>query len=453
MSDIVVYQHKNEKQNQFHDTVMKAVARITGFEYSYFLYGGAIRGGKTFVCLYIFVVLARLFPGSRWHVIREDNPALESTSIPSMEKLIGKEGADFTWKRSKGSVQVVFTNGSRIFFMAESIQKDKELKEFLGLETNGILLEQMEALSEKLWERAIERIGSWYIDPMPIPLLLGTFNPSPGWVKKKIYDKFIKGLLSKPYFYQPALPDDNPFVTKEQWANWSNLDPESQKIMIKGIWSFKIGGNIWAYSFDEDRHVLPARIKNANGVEVPNPFFELDKRLPVHLIFDFNVDPMTCLVAQREGTEWGKIIKEYRLLSSDIFELLDRIKIDLAGYYLVATGDATGRARQGNNKGAKSYLDSIRRELQLSDRQMQFPPVNPSVKNTRVVVNSVFHKHPRFFISSDCLFLIDDLHTVKTDDFGELDKNKIDPTKTHLLDNLRYFMWNYFRTWLKISFN
>lgn len=444
VKELTVFEFKNKKQNEFYDTVMKSLARVPGVLFRYFFYGGAIRGGKTFVCLYIFWELAKLFPGSRWYVIREDNPALESTSIPSMEKLIGKHGQGFKWIRKAGSVQVVLENGSRIFFKSENLVKDKELKEFLGLEMNGVLLEQMEALSEKLFTRVKERIGSWYIDPMPIPLLLGTFNPSPTWIKKTIYDAFMKNQLPAAWYYLPALPDDNPFVTADQWENWNTLDPESQQVMIKGVWSFKLDGNIWAYAFDEERHV----------VDKADPSMQLDKRLPVHLIFDFNVDPMTCLVAQREGIAMGKIVNEYRLRNSDIFEMTERIKIDLIneGYFIVATGDASGRNRAGQTRGAKSYVDIIRAELKLSDRQMQFPTDNPSIKNTRVVVNSLFHNHKNFKISSACIWLIDDLNTVKTNSEGDIDKKKIDATKTHLLDNLRYFCWNYFRSFVKVNF-
>lgn len=42
---------------------------------------------------------------------------------------------------------------------------------FLGLETNGVLLEQTEELSLKLFEKALERTGSWYI-----PKMLKGFN-------------------------------------------------------------------------------------------------------------------------------------------------------------------------------------------------------------------------------------------------------------------------------------
>ncbi len=444
--ELISYQYKNEKQNYFNDIVLECVI-LQQQAYRHFFYGGAIRGGKTYVCLWIFVQLARAYPGSRWHVIREDNPALESTTIPSLEKMIGKVGNDFKWIRSSGNKHVAFANGSKIFFKSENIRQDPTLNEFLGLETNGILLEQMEGLTETLYKMAIQRIGSWYIDPMPAPLLLGTFNPTPLWPKKIIYDRFIKNELPDNVLFVEALPEDNPFVTPEQFKNWDNLDEQSFNQMIKGIWRFLGEGNIWAYSFRPEKHVID--ILTPEGAAL----MAIDKRLPLYLIFDFNVDPITCLVAQRYQMEWGKIIKEYRLRNSDIFELLERIKVDYPDAFFIVTGDASGRNRTAITRGNKSFVQIIKTELNLSERQVQFPSANTSVSNTRIVVNSVLSKHKKFYISSACNFLIDDLMTIKTDGSGGiLDKKKEEKSqKTHLLDNLRYFLWNYFRKFVNLK--
>lgn len=138
--------------------------------YKILSYGGAIRGGKTYVLLAILIRLAEIFPQSRWHVIRKDMPSLEATSIPSFEKLIA---GSKNWKfyRNKSNYHAYHRNGSKIFFKAENLQQDPSLMKFLGLETNGILLEQTEELSLKLFEKALERTGSWYI-----PKMLKGFN-------------------------------------------------------------------------------------------------------------------------------------------------------------------------------------------------------------------------------------------------------------------------------------
>lgn len=439
--EVSCFKFVNERQNLFYDTVMSAV--IGENQYRHFYYGGAVRGGKTFVCLYIFVVMARLFPKSRWHVIREDFPALEKTAIPSMEKLLGTQtkSKDFVWKKNKGNYHVLFSNGSRIFFIAENFQRDNDLKEFLGLETNGILLEQMEALNKKMLARAIERLGSWYIPLMPIPLLLGTTNPTKEWPKEHVYERALSNTLKDNEIYVEALPEDNPFVTDEQWANWDNMDEDSYRQMIKGDWSFPTDGRLFAYKFERKRHVIDCT------TEEGKKFFEVNRNFPVDLIFDFNVDPITCLVGQHNKTSWGKIIKEYRLRNSDIFPLLEQVKEDFGEYFLTATGDASGRARQAAVKGNKSFVRIIQQELQLTDKQIQFPLTNPSVSDTRILMNSIFNKHGNFHIASRCVWLINDLETVKTDEKGAIEKKK-DKLKTHLLDNLRYFQWNYFKNFL-----
>jgi hypothetical protein len=441
-NDLTVFEFKNEKQNFFYDTVMKAVGGL--LPYRHFFYGGAIRGGKTYVCLYILIQLCKYFPGSRWHVVRESMPKLESTAIISMEKLIGTTGDYFKWKRKAGNYHVAFNNGSKIFFISESLQSDKDLNKFLGLETNGVLLEQMEELSEALIKRIIERLGSWYITPMPIPILMGTVNPTRSWPKQYVYERNLEGLLKANEIYVDALPDDNPFVTAEQWENWKNLDDLSYNQMIGGSWDFPADGNLFAYKFNKKYHVLD--ITKPENEE----FFKIDKRLPVKLIFDFNVDPITCLVCQNEGMKWGKIIDEYRLRNSDIFELLERVNEDYGQYFLVVSGDASGRNRTAITRGNKSYVIIIKEFFNLSEQQLHFPKENPSVRNTRVLMNSVFNKHGNFFISSKCMWLIKDLETVKTDDKGEIEKKTSGKGKllTHLLDNCRYFLWNYFKSFI-----
>jgi hypothetical protein len=437
------FEFKNIKQTEFFDLVMYAIAGLNN--YRRFYYGGAIRGGKTYVCLFILVTLARLYPKSRWHIIREDFPALEATAIPSMEKLIGAgDGLDFKWKRKSGNFHILFSNGSKIFFKPESFTKDQNLGWLLGLETNGILIEQGEGVQQKLLTRVTERLGSWYIDPMPPPLLFITFNPTKEWPKAEIYERFIQGEFKDNEIFIEALPNDNPFVTAEQWKNWENLDEDSYNQMIKASWAFPSDGKVFAYKFDRKKHVVDVR--TPEGAE----FMKIIKTLPLHLIFDFNVDPITCLVAQRSGISWGKIIHEYRLRNSDIFELIERIKEDFGEYFLVATGDASGRNRTAITKGNRSYVRIIQDELKLSDRQMQFPKSNPTIADTRVLTNSIFNKHKSFWISSNCLWLINDLETVRTDEKGGIEKDK-DKLKTHLLDNLRYFHWNYFKTFLNFK--
>jgi len=89
---------KNNKQADYYITAMAAAQDANN--YKILSYGGAIRGGKTFVSLALLARLCVIFPHSRWHVIREDFPKLEKTTIPSFNKIISRSN---NWSVSRKS--------------------------------------------------------------------------------------------------------------------------------------------------------------------------------------------------------------------------------------------------------------------------------------------------------------------------------------------------------------
>lgn len=225
---------KNKRQGEYFDTVMATCAGQN--QYRFFCYGGAIRGGKTAVTLAILIFLCRKYPNSRWHIVRDDFPNLKKTTIPSLEKFLPNRG--FKANRDPGNYFYHYQNGSRIYIMPENLARDPELKSFLGLETNGIFLEQGEELSPMLWEKAKERTGSWYIDPMPPGFIFMTVNPTYTWPRRVFYEPWRRGELPPNYFYLNALPTDNPFVTEDQWAAWKEMDAELYDQFIRGNWDY-----------------------------------------------------------------------------------------------------------------------------------------------------------------------------------------------------------------------
>lgn len=422
----------NPKQSQFFNDVIAAAWGKN--PYRYFFYGGAIRGGKTFVCLSLLVVLSKMFPFSKWHIVRKNFSTLKDTTMPSMERVLGQ--ARVAWNRDPANYHCTFPNQSKIFFIGENIQTDPELNAFLGLESNGFFLEQIEELQIDMFNMAIQRTGSWYINPMPKPLILSTFNPTNRWVKKMVYDKHVDGTLEPPYYYLQALPKENPKVTEEQWKGWENMDEKQYARFVEGSWDFGIPDNLFIYAFDERKHL--------------DDTITCDNDKPVYLSFDFNVEPITCLVCQHDVQPgFIHILQEFRLMNSDIYELCARVKTSYGDRMLIVTGDATGRGRQAISRGNRNYYQVIQQELMLSAKHVNLPPVNPSVDNTRVLCNAIFAKHGRIKIHPRCQFLIDDIESVTTTLDGDIDKTK-DAHKTHLLDCMRYYFWTYHRNFVTI---
>ena len=185
--------------------------------------------------------------------------------------------------------------------------------------------------------------------------------------------------------------------------------------------------NPFAYAFKVEKHVKPC------------PF---DPKLPVHLSFDFNVEPITCIVGQENGRE-VRIIKEFRLMNSDIHEICKRIRAEFPVIRAI-TGDATGYGRSAISEGNATYYDIIQRELKLPVGANQTPTINDSHANSRALVNFVLTHHKSLHIDPSCKFLIEDLLYVESDNGGKINKNK-DKHRTHLLDCFRYYIATFHR--------
>jgi len=424
---------QNAKQTSFFNTVIEAAFGDNPFRYLF--YGGAIRGGKTYACLVCLVILCKIFPGSKWYVIRKSFSTIKETTLQTMIKILG-QGAAVKWNRDAANYHVEFLKTkSKIFFAGENFNTDPDMKWMLGLECNGFFLEQIEELQEKTLDMCISRAGSWLIPEMPTPLILGSFNPTLTWVKQKIFGPSQEGTLAPPYYYQDANAEDNPFVTAEQWKSWQNMDDDLYSQFVGGSWEFAKPANVFAYSFDERKHHKDV------GFDSGHPLFAS---------FDFNVEPITCLMSQHD-TGFIHVFKEYRLLVSDIWQLTDHIIANHNDAFFMVTGDASGRARSAISKGNRNYYAVIKDQLQISTNQIKVPRANPSVRNTRVLTNSLFSKHDNYFINTKaCPHLTLDLNGVVVNEHGDIDKDK-DKRKTHLLDCLRYYNWTFHRDFLDKS--
>lgn len=424
--DVLFEPHK--KQSEFIHAVFSG-------EYRCLLYGGAAGGGKSFVSLAILVLLSKLYPGSKWFVVRESLPTLKRTTIPSFFKLCPRH---FIRNYNQTEQTVTFTNGSQIVFFPENFYQDKNLTRFDGVECNGFLIEEGQEIQEKTFNKALLRAGRHIIPGInkadqPKPLILVTCNPSNNWTKTLFHEPFIEGNLNPDYFYLRATMSDNPSLSEEYLSGLENLDDVTKAVFVRGEWNIVDVDRPFAYSFDRKKHVRVG--------------LELSPIEPVRISFDFNVDPITAVCGQ-SFEDKIHILKEYRLRHSDIYELCERILNDFSDHYLIVTGDASGSNRSAMTRGATNFYQIIKQELDLSKNQIRVPSINPSLKNSRVLTNSILQNHGKIFVDASCQYLIDDLESVEVNDKGEIEKSK-DARKTHLLDGFRYYLWTFHHDFLK----
>ena len=406
--------------------------------------GGAIRGAKSFTNSLALLTLARTYAGSKWSVHRKDLTILESTTIETISKIIGNSPR-WHWNRNRGNFHLTYLpNKSRIFFVGANESRDKDFTDTLGLEINGAFFDQLEDVSEEYYNAVLQRVGSWHIENEPKPVVMTTFNPHPGWVKKKIYQPYKGNTLPSNEIFFPLSPALEPSNTQEQWQVWNSMPPDIKARMIEGDWDSFENKNPFFFAFSRTKHIASAPLKW-------NP------ALPVYLAFDFNIDPMTCVVAQLVAGQFVAIIKSYKLHDCTIKELIRRIKVDFPSALFRVTADPAGSARSAGYESVSTTMHSIiRRELNIGLNQMDKPMLNFSRADAwtelRIFCNTVLQNHPNFVICpKNAAELISDLdHATTVEGSDKLFKTSGNTEYgMHLVDGFMYLLTTYLNQYVK----
>tara|TARA_R100001244_G_scaffold131342_1_gene104465 strand:- start:414 stop:1880 length:1467 start_codon:yes stop_codon:yes gene_type:complete len=434
-------------------------ACISG-KYSVVVYGGAVRGGKSFNGVGALVMLHTLFPHSRSCIIRKNLETLRRNTLPTCRKVIPKSaikrynGTEYSW---------TFHNDSYMFFFGENYDADKELDRWNGLEINFIMMDQVEELQFAAWEKANERVGSYFMPKgldlkQPKPLIIMTVNPTQTWVKQQIYDKYMDGTLPDDWLYIPAKVTDNPHVDPqyiEQLENLKKINPVKYQRFVMGDWEIQdnVDGAFYK-DFDFDKCV-------------EDVFYDED--LPLHISLDFNLNPyMTLLVFQldfQEGRKKINQIDEFCLphpknTTADVCKAFARKYVDhVAGVFIY--GDPAGKTEgTATEKGHNNYT-VIKKELKKFRPKERVDKAAPYVAMRGEFINTIFRNQPdkgdevtlgykglEIHIDVDCKKSVLDFANVLEDESGgKLKKNTTDKkTKvatrelTHTSDAFDYFM-------------
>jgi len=382
---------------------MQLVNQARSGEKDVILYGGAVRGGKTFAALGALIVLCRKYPLSKWAVVRTDMQKMKMTTIPSFLKVCPE---NFIVKFNHNTNVVTFTNGSQILFFAENYDRDKELNRWRGLEVNGFLLEEVNELREKTFNKAIERAGSHTIKSDPPPIIICTCNPSQNWVKEKFYDPWKLKKLNPRWSYIPAKITDNPFISEKYKESLKQLPRYEYRVFVEGDWELLLKTGIEFYKeFDIEKHVKAT---------IYNP------KLPLWLSFDENVHPYF------SATLWQVQGKK----AMQIDELCMRppkntVKDMLAEFYsrypyhqngLLITGDATSKKQNVRSDNGQDLYRLIQTGLSRYKPQLRVPSANPAVFMRGQFINNIFCGNGNgieIIIGENCKNTILDLQNVK----------------------------------------
>jgi len=424
---------------------------------SLILTGGAVKGGKSFGAIGVFILLANTFPKSRWVIVRKTNKVIQRNLLPVWDKLDYMCNASQSLKKKEGDYYKSFDNGSEIILMAENYAHDKEGNAFRGLDINGYILDEGNELQESTWRVLSVRSGTnrHTCDIQPVNII--TCNPTFGWLKKEVYDCIEDGTAPKSWVFYPSNPADNPSNSQEQFELWrEQLSSYDYRRFIQGFWGAEKKIGAFLKEFDPNKHLCT---------------IDFDPKLPVHISFDENFLPhITCIVEQvymKEGEE-KRIVQVAEILSRPPKNTASRIGVDICNYLkdnnfeskIYVYGDATSQknsvlAEQGAtffNQIIDGFADDFHYEKRILKS-------NPSVQLSGEFLNQhLTGKFGwKFFINENCGYSISDYTDTLEDENGNIKKARVTDSISglsyekngHFVDAKRYFVVSLFNVMYK----
>lgn len=324
-------------------------------------------------------------------------------------------------------------NGSIIGFKSADSGRVK----YQGAEKDWIHFD--EEHPEGIYEESVIRVGARPLSIFTTCTLLPPEGQIGGvtWIFTKIVKPWKKGLLENIGVYNASIYD-NPHINTDEIAFLESKYPEGsaqRRIRLNGELIAGLSGARVYSGFDYRLNVR----------EQP----EIALRRPIAWVWDFNVEPMVCIIGQREGSLF-RVHKELILEEGSIPDMVEQFRMThpyhMAEIWLY--GDASGNSRTAQTK-VSSYNIILKEMMDYpTPCRMKVPEKNPGVVNRINSVNRNFKDEEgicQIEIDPSCIELIDDLEQVVTDGKQGIKKtfNKRDPyyRRTHMSDALGYWIF------------
>jgi hypothetical protein len=239
------------------------------------VYGGAAGGGKSALgCLWL-IEMCQKYPGTRWLMAREVLKTLKETTLNTFFEESSRLQVNSQWeyKEQRGIIQ--WNNGSQILLKELKFKPtDKDFDALGSLEITGGFIDEITQIVLKAWTVSKSRIryklkdfchecaseikkevldyeeidgiiipDKWICDKGHItegitPKLLGTCNPSKGWVYRLFYKPNDKKEIINHRAFIQSLPKDNPYLPKAYIESLNQMDETSKRRLLHGDWEY-----------------------------------------------------------------------------------------------------------------------------------------------------------------------------------------------------------------------
>jgi phage terminase large subunit len=401
-------------QKKFHESK----ARFKGFS-------GPIGSGKSQALCQEAIRLSYLNPGRQGLVGAPTYPMLRDATLTSFLEVLGDNGIRHELNKSE-SVLLMKDTGSRIFFRAVD-----DFERLRGTNLAWFGLDELTYTAEESWLRLEGRLR----DPKATSLCgFGVWTPKGfDWVYRRFVREQVAGydvVLAQAYENRHILDNVPDFYDRLK----GSYDSKFYEQEVLGEYLNVQSGAVYQ-GFKRSRNVKEV---------------DVDPALPLFWALDFNVDPMSSVVAQKKGDELH-VFDEVVLSRVSTFEACEEFYTRYPNHRagIVVYGDASGQRLQTAGTTDYQMVREYFRRTAYGTLKFRVPASNPSVRERVALVNAKLFsasEEVQLFVHPRCKGLIADFEEVTfKPDSCVIEKDK-DPKRTHLSDALGYLIWQECRT-------
>lgn len=382
---------------------------------------GGAGSGKSIFCADKIIQRTVCEEAHRFLCLRKVGDTVEDSIFAELSAAIDNRGIsdEFKVNKTKHSFLHLPTGNQILCKGLDDVAKMKSIK---GI--TGMWLEEATEFEEDDFDQLNIRIRG---EKQNYVQYLLSFNPidENHWLKKRFIDKKDPDATVIVTTYK-----DNHFLTDQDVNQLLKLADRNQlyfDVYVLAKWGVVTKSNKFFYAFSNDKHIIESY--------QPNP------HLPITVSFDFNVVPMTAIVAQKIDDLRGIIFDELKINEGSTEEMCELVKAKYINwlYNMNITGDATGRNREKALRGNINSYIVIKDELLLRDSEILVKTKNPENKDARILGNSVL-LHAQFQITKNCKETINDVvyGAIKSKPNGKIEIIKTADEGRHFLDNVKY---------------
>jgi len=237
------------------------------------IFGGAAGGTKSYLGCYWIFKSACKFAESRWVIAREVRSLLMESTYKTFLKVMVAENFPFNLVNYNGSDYTFrFWNGSEVIFKElRYLPGDPEFNRLGSTEYTGCFVDECQEVAERAFNILKSRIrhnltkydiSGELTENMPVskrndagvaiewirsdgkktkgllPKMLGTCNPSKGWLYREVYNPHRQGTLESDVKFIAALLEDNPYLPESYRKSLLDLDEASKQRLLYGNWDY-----------------------------------------------------------------------------------------------------------------------------------------------------------------------------------------------------------------------